>query len=211
VPGRHERVLQVGAARVVGVDVAGGDHRQPRLPGQLAQVAHQRPVAAQQRSLQLNVHGVRVEPLPQPGEPRERLRAAAVAHQPRHQAVPRAAGEAHQALRVGTQGGRRQRRSRVSRVPAWAMVMSRHRFAYPRWVAANSVRWLPSVRVTSQPVMGRSPAPRAAWANASEPHSPSWSVSAIARCPSDAAVSASSSGLEAPSRKLKAEWAWSST
>ena len=82
--------------------------------------------------------------------------------------------------------------------------------AYPRASSASSVRWAPPRRVTSAPVMGRTPAARAAWANSSDPHSPSWSVIARAVYPSSAARAAISSGAEAPSRKLKAEWAWSS-
>ncbi len=66
------------------------------------------------------------------------------------------------------------------------------------------------MRVSSAPVIGRTPASFAAWANASDPLSPSWSVRAIAGYPYAAACSASSSGADAPSRKLNAECACSS-
>ena len=50
----------------------------------------------------------------------------------------------------------------------------------------------------------------AASANRTTPYNPSWSVSAMARNPSRAASSTSSSGVLAPSRKLYAECACSS-
>jgi hypothetical protein len=51
---------------------------------------------------------------------------------------------------------------------------------------------------------------RAASANRTTPYMPSWSVSATPLTPSRAACSISSSGCEAPSRKLKLEWQCSS-
>ncbi len=65
-------------------------------------------------------------------------------------------------------------------------------------------------RVSSAPNTVAIPASAAAFAACTTPGSPSWSTSAIAPSPSRAAWMAMSSGLEAPSRKLKWEWACSS-
>ena len=59
----------------------------------------------------------------------------------------------------------------------------------------------PHATVISAPVIARTPAAFAACAISIDPQSPSWSVSAIAPCPSSAARSASSSGSDAPSPK----------
>ena len=106
---------------------------------------------------------------------------------------------------------------RYTRVSAWAWVSSRQRLAHPRASRTSRVRWrgssdVSSVTVTSAPWMGRRPPrSRAACANSIEPETESWSVSASVVCPRSSAAATSSSGSEAPSRKEKAEWQWSST
>ncbi len=54
------------------------------------------------------------------------------------------------------------------------------------------------------------PTARAASAKRTTPYMPSWSVTASASSPRRVASSTSSSGWDAPSRKLKLEWQWSS-
>src|SRR4051794_34917734 len=85
------------------------------------------------------------------------------------------------------------------------------RLRQPVASSTSSVTWRSSSSAISAPWMARSPSPAAACANSIEPHRPSWSVSAKASYPSSTAAAASSSGSDAPSRKEKAEWAWSST
>src|SRR6188474_2891331 len=68
----------------------------------------------------------------------------------------------------------------------------------------------PTPTVNSVPVIPLIPNPLHAWTNSIDPHTPSWSVSANAGYPSSAAAAANSIGVEAPSRKEKAECACSS-
>ena len=72
------------------------------------------------------------------------------------------------------------RGSRRSSRPRWASVIIRQRFAYPSGVSASSVTWEPSSRVSSAPVIAWRPSCFASCANAIEPYSPWWSVSASA-------------------------------
>ena len=65
-------------------------------------------------------------------------------------------------------------------------------------------------RCSSAPKDVLSPTFFAASENRTTPYSPSWSVIASDVSPSRAPSAASSSGWEAPSRKLNAEWACSS-
>src|SRR5207244_2154999 len=69
---------------------------------------------------------------------------------------------------------------------------------------------LVSPRVSSAPNTVGTPRILAASAKRTTPYMPSWSVRARASSPSRAASSTSSSVWDAPSRKLKLEWQWSS-
>ena len=77
--------------------------------------------------------------------------------------------------------------------------MIRDRLLYPCRVSASSVRWEPSVRVTSAPVMAWTSTLRATWAKCMAPHRLSWSVMARARWPSSLERTKSSSTEDAPS------------
>jgi hypothetical protein len=98
---RHEGVLQERPRAVVGVGVAGRDAAQPGVLGQLRQLARQTPRAARAGVLDLDVDVARPQVARQRPGRLEGLPAAAGRHQPRHQAVAGAAGQAHQPLGVG--------------------------------------------------------------------------------------------------------------
>ena len=124
---RHEGVLQERPRAVVGVGVAGRDAAQPGILGQLRQLARQTPRAARAGVLDLDVDVARPQVARQRPGRLEGLPAAAGRHQPRHQAVAGAAGQAHQPLGVGRErrpveggeGAAVRRRAGV----AWARVI----------------------------------------------------------------------------------------
>ena len=97
---RDERVLQERAARMVGVDVAGGDGRQARRLGEPVQIAGERPVPAGAGALKLDVDVAgAVDANEAPGS-RLGIAQPAGGDEAGYVAVAGAAGQAHQAGRV---------------------------------------------------------------------------------------------------------------
>ena len=185
-PHRDEGVLEAGAARVVAVDVAGGDGGDPEPLGEAGEPAVARPVAAPVGPLQLDPEAVAAEGLQQP--PRQRRAGRGLAalpgprqrgrrgRSPRGRRGPRARLDLRQRTEGCGRGALRRRRGcgNGRRSAAGRGCGSRP------GVSTSRVRWAPSERVSSAPVIGRTPSPLQACANSIEPQTPSWSVRAKA-------------------------------
>ncbi len=174
---RDQRVLQRPAAPAVDVHVVGRHDRQPEPPGERAPGAHARLVAALELALQLD---------PEPSvEGLGELSHRRLVLDP----VPRAAGQAEQPVgqlqHVSELGHRLVGRpiGAVARAGVGAGdQLAEVLVAAPALDQQRQVAVLAATRtVSSQPVIGFSPAAAAACANTSAPQRLSWSVSASAR------------------------------
>lgn len=211
-----ERVLQQRAPGVVGVDVAGGHHRYSGGAGQVAERPGVCAPPADERPLQLDVHRPRVEPARQLLEAPACLRGIAVAQ--RHRDVPavKAAGEAHQAGRVRPE--RRHRQGRVGGPPVGRVAgvgVGPGDEPAQVAVALAGARQQRDVRAVVERQLGpRDGGDARVLRGVGELQRPAQAVVvgerqvpvALGRGGVDQLV-----GEEAPSRKLNAEWAWSST
>ena len=225
---RHEHVLQPRARRLVGVDVARRDARQPEPSGQRGERAVARPVVARET-------GAAARPGTRRGRRPPAARAAVGSSwtprsaQPDRQTRPSACSA--RSASVSTGASTRRRPGRLARVrvrpreqPAEVAPASPSRTSSVRCRVQRAPLGIAdhapsrcaravagSTRSTSAPWIARRPSDAAACANSIDPETELWSVSASAWWPRSSAATTSSSGSEAPSRNEKAEWQWSST
>ena len=151
-PDRDEDVLERGPPQGVGMDVAGDDGLDARMLGEVAQERVPAGVAALERPLQLDVEALGPEGAGKSGGGVRVADAEPLRAQPERQTSPSFSS----ARRAGSSAGG-SRIPSFGRVCACAAVSSRQRFAYPWDDSTSSVTCDPPARVTSAPVIGRTP------------------------------------------------------
>ena len=125
---RDERVLEQRAPWRVGVDVAGGDGGDPEVLGEVAESRVAADVAALVGTLQLDEEALAAERrASRGGRVRVAHGEAVDGRSPRGRSRPSACSSTNDWPTEGASGSRSSRPAR--RVPAWASVRMRHRFA----------------------------------------------------------------------------------